>query len=313
MKRLVLAMAVLALGASVAFAGPNDGIVLTPHADQTGQLTNGDPCANLPIPPTCEETIPGNAAPHPEEFNTEWFVVLAARAGGAAINTVVFGLGAYDSGACYIGYHGPCSPELSPLYVPSGADWPGPNTGVAISWSPNCLSGDLVPVAYFGVYGYAPGDIPLGDFHPTQAAVVVSCDDPPEEDPIADFGAMGCGGADGLQVCPGPGVGACCLPDGECILVTEQECLDAGYVWVGGPCDPNPCIPEGGACCVDQNGDGNPETCIDVLNFDECEALGGQYQGDGTVCGPNNEPCPPDEPPNATKSTTWGQIKSVYR
>ena len=38
-----------------------------------------------------------------------------------------------------------------------------------------------------------------------------------------------------------PIVGACCLDDGACEILKEEECLDGVGTWVGGACDPNPC------------------------------------------------------------------------
>ncbi|NNM25011.1 MAG: choice-of-anchor E domain-containing protein, partial [Phycisphaerales bacterium] len=86
--------------------------------------------------------------------------------------------------------------------------------------------------------------------------------------------------------------GACCFTDGECSVLTEEQCVEAGGIYQGDgtTCDPNPCR---GACCL-PNGD-----CIEVTQL-ECEggaaltgALGtttrgpagpGVYQGDGTTC-----------------------------
>jgi hypothetical protein len=272
MRKLVLAMAVLALGATVAFAGPNAGVTVTVHGNVTGAETNGDPCGNIPSPDLCVDTVPTAA---PDASGEEWFIVLAAGANPLAFTTIVFGIGDYDPYACYLDQYGPCFGDLGPLEVPSDG-WPGPNSGTAVSWAPNCLTGMMVPVYYFGAYVYGPGIVPLGNFYPGQNAVVVSCDDPPVEDPIDRFGSFGCGGEIGVQECP-----------------------DVG--------------PDTGACCVDTNQDGNPETCVPDQTMDECIGLGGVYQGDGTECGPNNEPCPPDEEPTATQETTWGQIKSIYR
>ena len=39
--------------------------------------------------------------------------------------------------------------------------------------------------------------------------------------------------------------GACCYPDGTCLLVPEGQCLEEQGLWLGEdvPCDPNPCPP----------------------------------------------------------------------
>jgi hypothetical protein len=275
MKRLVLAMAFLALGAGVALAGPNAGLTLTPMGNVSGAETNGDVCGTIAaqLPAACDDTDP-NAAP--DGGAVEWYIAVAAG-DGLAFNTITFGVGDYDPYACYIAGFGPCFPELDPLEIPSGADWPGPATGTSVSWAPACLTGDLVPVYYFGFYVYyGGGPVPLGDFFPGQTAAVVSCDSPPEEDVITAFGTMGCGDDPGQVECPG---------------------------------EPPDTL---GACCVDLDDDGIDETCFpDVTEFECFEILMGSLWFPETPCGPNNEPCP--QPPVATQETTWGQIKSIYR
>jgi hypothetical protein len=273
MKRLVLAMAFLALGAGVALAGPNAGLTLTPMGNVAGAETEGNPCGVIAgqLPDVCEGTDP-NAAP--DLGGVEWYIAVAAG-DGLCFNTITFGVGDYDPYACYVAGFGPCFPELDPLEIPSGADWPGPFTGTSVSWAPNCLCGDLVPVYYFGFYiYYGGGSVPFGDFFPGQTASAVSCDSPPEEDVIEGFGAMGCGDDPGHQECPSVG-------------------------------------PILGACCVDMDQDGIDETCIPDTEEIECfEILGGSLWFPDTPCGPNNEPCPQPVP---VQETTWGQIKSIYR
>lgn len=184
-----------------AYAGPNEGVVLTAHGNVDGLDPVDHPCVVFPIPPTCEETDP-NAAPDSE--GVEWYIVLAAGADELDFNTITFGIGDFDPYECYIVAYGPCSPELGPLEIPS-AGWPGPMTGTSVSWHPNCLEGTLVPVYYFAFYVYpAGGPVPLGDFYPGRTATVTSCGDPPIEDPIEDFGIIGCGVDPGFQMCPAP-------------------------------------------------------------------------------------------------------------
>ena len=128
MRKLVLAMAVLALGATVAFAGPNAGVTLTVHGNITGVETEGDPCGNIPIPANCEDTVPAAIG---DASGEEWFIVLAAGVNPLAFTTIVFGVGDYDPYACYIDQKGPCFSDLGPLEVPSDG-WPFPMTGTAV-------------------------------------------------------------------------------------------------------------------------------------------------------------------------------------
>ena len=95
---------------------------------------------------------------------------------------------------------GPCDLIGSPLEIP-GDGWPGPNTGTAVSWAPDCWSGDLVPVYWLVTYAYASGVIPL-EAHPIQNSTFVDCSSPPIEDTISGYGSMGFGFS-GQNPCPG--------------------------------------------------------------------------------------------------------------
>jgi hypothetical protein len=276
MKTLVLALTLLLIPLTGSHAGPNAGLTLTPMGHVSGIGSSGDVCADISVqlPENCEDMDP-NATP--DANGVEWYIAVAAG-DGLCFNTIVFGIGDYDPYACYLAAYGPCFPEFAPLEIPSSG-WPGPNTGTAVSWAPNCLCGDLVPVYYFGFYVYyGGGPVPFGDFYPGNSATVVSCTSPPEEDPITDpngdlmFGIIGCGDDDGYTECNG--------------------------------------APTVGACCIDEDGDGIDETCIPGTTEIQCfEVFGGSLWFPDTGCGPNNEPCPQ---PTPVEETTWGQIKSMY-
>jgi hypothetical protein len=264
----------------------------------------------------------------------EWFLVIAARSADLEFHTVAFGLGDYDPYACYLYAYGPCFPEFGPLEIPCDG-WPEPMSGTRVSWRPECLDGTLVPVYYFGFYVYyGGGPVPLVD-HPELMAGVGSCEDDFEiDDPFLALGTMGVGDAEGEVVCPPP-LGACCHPDGTCRLRTREGCLADGQVWIGGPCQPNPCE-QPGACCLSDG------TCV-LLPLSLCLAEGGEFYGGD--CEPN--PCPTGACcfdifcvmlteadcnqqggiwkggscwPNpcltsgvAVQETSWGRVKSLYR
>jgi hypothetical protein len=147
MKSALLAMLLLTFASTVVNAGPNEGLTLIVQGNVTGVETDGNPCANIPIPETCEETIPRAT---PDLDGVEWFIVLAAGANPLAFHTITFGIGDYDPAACYISETGACFPQFGPLEIPSNG-WPGPFSGTAVSWAPFCLEGLLVPVYFFGV------------------------------------------------------------------------------------------------------------------------------------------------------------------
>lgn len=73
--------------------------------------------------------------------------------------------------------------------------------------------------------------------------------------------------------------GACCRPDGSCVVVPASVCV-APNVYLG---DGTVCGDVGG-CCYDTDNDGIPESCS-VMNQICCElVVGGTFQGPGTLC-----------------------------
>jgi hypothetical protein len=125
-----------------------------------------------------------------------------------------------------------------------------------------------------------------------------------------------------------PGVGACCLPNGSCIIATTNDCAAAGGAFQGdgstcataacqaqpqaccfptsGGClnlNPNDCITAGGVpgglgttcqsfTCFPKGACCLPNgTCLDDLSPDDCESLQGTYRGNNSLCSVVN--CPP--------------------
>ncbi len=74
--------------------------------------------------------------------------------------------------------------------------------------------------------------------------------------------------------------GACCLPDGTCVMEYATLCY-ANYegIFVGGECSENPCPDPIGACCNVSGG----SACETYTEFD-CESVGGYWQGGATEC-----------------------------
>lgn len=72
--------------------------------------------------------------------------------------------------------------------------------------------------------------------------------------------------------------GACCYPDGSCLIQTFSGCSGT-FQGVGTLCDPNPC-PQPGACC-------QPDGSCNLTTSNDCD---GQFLGEGIDCEPN--PCP---------------------
>ncbi|MEZ4648230.1 MAG: hypothetical protein R3E97_05475 [Candidatus Eisenbacteria bacterium] len=171
------------------------------------------------------------------------------------------------------------------------SDWPSPGSGTAVTWS-TPQAGTAIPVYGFVASGYAaePGEFALAP-HPTHGALFADDTVPAILDPVAELGSFGFFRS-GIVPCPQPQdpIGACCLQDGTCEILTDPACAAAGgeFVGVNVSCNPSPCDPPvDGACCFDDG------SCR-ALDEEECAAQGGYFLGDAIPCDPN--PCPSPEP-----------------
>jgi hypothetical protein len=102
---------------------------------------------------------------------------------------------------------------------------------------------------------------------------------------------------------PVPPFGACCSPDGSCILTCEGDCV-LPAIWHGDwtLCDPNPCAPPlVEAACCDLLGH-----CTLTIES-ECRPPS-TWHPDWRSCDPIS--CPQ---PTPAEGTTWGAIKASYR
>jgi hypothetical protein len=80
--------------------------------------------------------------------------------------------------------------------------------------------------------------------------------------------------------CPPEPPGACCLPDGSCVVQDELPCDFDGGVFLGSGTACDGTCPQPGACCLPDG------TCAasSVVGGEDCTAVGGEYLGDGTAC-----------------------------
>jgi hypothetical protein len=175
--RLLVRYAILGVALAVftcgAMAGPNENTGLFVQGNAAGVETNGDPCAAIALPATCWDLVPTAT---PDLNGVEWFLIVAVHEPEElAFNTITFGVGAYDAGVCYVSVYGPCFSNYGPLEIPTD-DWPGNTSGTSVSWAPECLTGNIVPVYYFGIYAYGAGTIPLGPFYQGQDETLVEVD-----------------------------------------------------------------------------------------------------------------------------------------
>ena len=79
---------------------------------------------------------------------------------------------------------------------------------------------------------------------------------------------------------PAAATGACCAADGTCSIVLDPGTTCGGTYWgVDTVCDPNPCPPPVGACCLPTA----DAQCTEVVEA-TCTAQGGTYQGALSLC-----------------------------
>jgi hypothetical protein len=343
MKRVLLALALLGLGAGMASAQVTDlsgGVFIAHH----------DPNINMspPLEGWCQHYIDNYAISSCEEqnpsimtFDERIFFLLSAWGEDKEWCGTEFGMGQFDPYCFVFTTWGPCSPGGN-LEIPTGY-WPGPGEGTAIVTTDLPWFGDFEPVYYFTGYAYYGYCQILFDVDPpTGFGGWGNCLTPPEEFMADCFPAMGIN-MGGIECCPSEPEHPCCIGE-VCYMLTETECVASGGEphpeWPDcGP--PDPCAPEPmGACCVG-------EDCYYVTEA-ECNGMQGEYLGDDTDCGPPNpceyfravccvcidcfivtedecmdmmgdwhpewDSCDPNPcPPSPSESTSWGTIKAIYR
>jgi hypothetical protein len=108
--------------------------------------------------------------------------------------------------------------------------------------------------------------------------------------------------------------GACCFPDGTCLVLSAGDCNSQGGVFqtAGSTCPGVTCPVIVGACCFDDS------SCT-VVTETICLGGGGAYQGDGTTC--TTDLCPlvlepfvdplPIPPPHAAGERIGGRRSNV--
>lgn len=194
MRTLIIPVLILSFSVTSVAAGPNAGGVLVVHSSPSFNCSTSL-CECIETPASCEELDPQL---HEAEYDpgVYYCLVLAAfpEGGSPGFQSVAFGLGEFngtDYDGAYIGYYGHCDVN-NPIQEWPSPGWPQSNAGTRVVWLEDCPSGNLVPVYWFVFYLYTedPMLVPLGP-HPTEPSVFLSCDDPPEADPIEAFGAIG--------------------------------------------------------------------------------------------------------------------------
>ena len=304
MKRVLLALALLGLvsvGASAQLQTDLSGGVFIAH-HPAGLLYSSDPpaegwCAFNDLTGCADQNNDQMMAGADDPI--VWYVI-AAFLEDSEWCGIEFGLEYTPYSWLPLGF-GMCVPGEG-LEIP-GTGWPAPGTGTSVVTTTESWQGNFMPVYWFGGYGYYGGLTQLID-NPGSAAAVgfANCDQ--VEFPAACFGGIGWGdGVEGVDCCPEiiPDLWACCLYDGTCMMLLEDDCLAQDGVWYEGlTCDEVDCpVPD--VCCVEH-------VCY-FVHLDECDALGGEWHPEFENCGPPN-PC---EELTPADDASWGSIKAIYR
>jgi hypothetical protein len=342
MKKVLLALAMLSLVGSAVADEANlfGGVLIAHHPDGLVYSEGEEWCARYMD--TYFITDAADQNPRSDRMSDVvdkdvWFVIAAFHEEKVWCGTQ-FGLGDFDPYGWYMTSSGGNCLANS-LEIPT-AGWPAPMTGISIAATDVQYAGNFVPIYWFEGYTYTgePTLVPV-TVDPSQDFIGFGNCEAPAGVWSADGGTMGFF-TDGVPVypIPPPDPIACCDEFGGCVMLLEEECLEAGGMpYPGEDCAAfecevivRACCFEDGSCVVmlpeycDQNGgivfdmitcDPNPcpppmgrccyedGSCVVTIEID-CD--GTQWDMFG-VCDPNT--CPM----TAADKPSWGEIKSMYR
>jgi hypothetical protein len=274
MKKVLLAVAALACIGSVALAGPNAGGTLIVHATPVTVYTSDieDYCGLSDLT-DCNGAItnlPGGGI-----TSYVWWVT-AAFAGTPRLAGIAFGVeydidGLVAWGSCgdfeladgnwpasgsgtALTFAPPKETALVDVYWFAGYEYYGldkhfcliPHPTQGAVFADDDVPSNLDPIADLGCLGFNGDPGYLGC--PGISAEACCYDDGSCEMLLADECVANGGIPQGPgTVCdpnpcpPPPPVGACCF-DTDCVLLTEADCVAQGGQFIGGDCDPNPCV-----------------------------------------------------------------------
>jgi len=267
MRKVLLTLGILALVCTPAMAGRNADGALVVHTNDAYNWSNLTVCTQT-LAPTCEEL---NTVATRDADQVVWLVAAFNQNASPGVTVIYFGIN-YDDVNLDPGVNFRfCGPGGS-LEVPDD-DWPYSGRGNSVAFG-SAVYSNLFAFYAFRISGGTDGAYFCTDVNPTGGyAAFVDDSNPPLIDNVYRFGCVRWF-APGENNCPVIQLtGACCLPNGDCLLVNRDECGAVGgqYQGDGTVCDPNPC-PIPGACCFE---DGHCEVLFDI----DCAAQGGQFYG----------------------------------
>jgi hypothetical protein len=272
--------------AAPAYAGKNANGALIVHTNDANAYT-ANACSRFDTvddPGTCENA--GTQTNKPEDQKAlVWLIANFCPQSFPGVSVIYFGLN-HDlpPGEGYIANWGLCGPAGS-FELPD-AGWPDQG-GNSVAFGTPVVGDTFFPFYYLAAYGFAGAHLGTG-INPTGGyAAFVDDSNPPIQDDIYRFGRVRWGTPGSNDCLPCGSAGACCFPDGSCLLQTAGDCDAAGgeFQGDGTDCSQVNC-PQLEACCFCPAG-----TCV-MLPVEVCIEQGGDPMGQGVTCDPNPCACP---------------------
>lgn len=282
MKKLLLALGILALICSPALAGKNAGGALIVHTNDAINYTGtANYCDAQYRPADCETAVTTTNKDDATEALI-WFLAAFDDMANPAVTGIQFGVRHnLPPGQGYVAHWGVCGPNPQQLPDAGFPDTPGGNL---VGYGAPVME-HLFTFYWFGAYGFDGAFFGTGPYPGDGLAKFADDSVPPVEDVINKFGEVRWY-VPGFNECPEPpqAEGACCLPTGECIITPPDQCAGE-YLGDGTVCVPNPCD-QPAACCFEDG------SCADLLETD-CVAQGGIYHAEWVSCDVAECPQPP--------------------
>lgn len=291
MRKILLALGIMALICTPAMAGPNANGAIIVHTNDAYNYSAGTACTTtFGLPADCASAITRSDKNFitAGQRSTVWFLAAFLPTASPRVASVYFGTDVddlnFDAGSNY----GPCGP-LGTQQVPDGG-WPY-DAGNSVGFGTPVIGNTLFVFYVFGLDNYddvvdAPNPWWCSTINQTGGYAAFFDDSfPPNQDNITKFGCVKWYEA-GQNQCPEiiPISGACCFETGECLVLMQADCVAQGGSYVG---DDTTCVPDNpcaqpGACCDLETG-----ICRFVLEV-ACQP---PFVFVGGACEPLN-PCP---------------------
>lgn len=244
MRKILVALGILALICSPAMAGRNANGALVVHVNDTIAYTATLVCGQYPT--VCDQFVTQSDGPV-GAYSVLWIMGAWLPAASPSITVVYFGVDIAWSDGLFAKWCGtgvtPIVGDFFPSQVPA-------ENGISVAWptaiAPATPGVNIIPIGVFRPMFDTPGQHICTTINP-DGGYGAFIDENSVVDNITRFGCVRFG-EPGFNDCPAdlPVEGACCLLDGSCRVETQALCLAEpnfhNYVGDGTVCVPdNPC------------------------------------------------------------------------